>query len=189
MAAVVLVTVFVGLIEAVALTSNSMDHARRQTLASQILNSELEQLRYASWSTVSGLPTASTSIAIDPQFWPAWNSATAYSANYVVSYSGAWYRCTTANFNTVPTNTGYWTSVTAGATTDIVVLQGATFTLARTVNTTNPVTNVREVTFTATWVVKTSRRDASNNPLSFTYSRSNSGWYNKYGLNLSYQRS
>ncbi len=192
MASLILVTVFVGMIEAVVMTSNTMDHARRVTIANQILMHELEDLRNLGWSgstNINGLTTASTTIAIDPQFWPAWNSAMTYSANHVVSYNGAYYRCILANANTVPPNATYWTAVTTAATTDVVVIQGATFTVDRTVTSSNPVTNIREINFTVTWVVKSSRRDASNNPLTFTYTRSASGWYGKYGLNLSYQRS
>jgi len=189
MAAVILTLVFIGLIEAVALTSSTMDHARRQILATQILNNELEELRFSSWTAISALPTPSAAVAIDRQFWPPWKSAPDYVANHVVSYNGAWYRCIAANSNQAPTNTTYWTSVTSGAATDIISRLGATFTVRRTVTSPNPITNIREVNFTVTWVVKTSRRDASNNPLSFTYSRSSSGWYGKYGLNLSYQRS
>ena len=190
MAATILALGFMGLIEAVGVTANMMDHARRQTLATQIINHEIEDLRVASWTTISALPTTSTAVIIEPQFWPIWNSTASYVANHVVAYNNAWYRCIlvpTANQN--PTNTTYWTSVTTGATTDILAFSGATYTLARTVTSPDPVTNIREVNFTVTWVVKTSRRDGSNNPLSFTYTRSNSAWFGKYGLNLSYQRS
>lgn len=190
MAATILALGFMGLIEAVGVTANMMNHARRQTLATQIINHEIQDLRVASWTTISGLPTASTSVAIDYLFWPNWSSTASYVANHVVTYSGAWYRCIlvpTANQN--PTNATYWTSVTTGATSDILAFSGATYTLARTVTSPDPITNIREVNFTVTWIVKTSRRDGSNNPLSFTYTRSNSAWFGKYGLNLSYQRS
>ena len=141
MAALMLTVAFIGMIEAVAVSARMMDSARRQTLATQIINHEIEKLRFASWTTISGLPTASTAIAIDSQF----NAAIAAS--------------------------------------------GATYTLARTLTSPDPVTNIREVNFTATWVVKTSRLDGSGNILSFTYTRSNSAWFGKYGLNLTYQRS
>ena len=74
-----------------------------------------------------------------------------------------------------------------------IAASGATFTLTRTVaNVTTDAlgnTNMREATFTITWVVNTSRRDASDNLLTFTYSRTMSAYYGKYGLNLTYQRS
>jgi len=195
MAATILVVGFIGMIEAVTITSGMMDHARRQTYASQLLNHELEDLRFAPWATtgsVTGIsnltPTTSTAIAIDPVFWPNWSSGANYVANSVVAYNGAWYRCILANSGQTPPNATYWTSVTAGATTDIVSFSGATYTLARTITSPDPVTNIREITFTVTWVVTTSRRDSLGAPLTFTYRRSNSAWYGKYGLNLSYQR-
>ena len=106
-----------------------------------------------------------------------------------MSYNGAWYRCSNANTGQLPTNTSYWTAVTSGLTTDIVSVSGATYTLARTLTSPDPVTNIRQVNFTVTWVVKTSRRNALGNLLTFTYTLSNSAWFGKYGLNLSYQRS
>ena len=188
MAATIIVIGFIGMIEAMAVSSTMMAHSRRQLMATQIINQEMERLRYTDWTTISGLPTASTAMPIDRQFWPPWNSLTNYVVNSVVSYNGAWYRCTTAHKNQVPPNATYWTSVTAEATTDIVIFSGATYTLARTFTSPDPVTNIREVNFTVTWVVTTSRRSGGT-PLTFTYQRSNSAWFGKYGLNLSYQRS
>ena len=189
MASVILVIGFVGMIEAVTLSARMMDSARRQTLASQIINHEVEKLRFNDWTTISGLPTTSTTVAIDLPFWPTWGSVTSYFPNNVVTYNGVSYRCIATNSGRVPPNATYWTAVTSALTTDIVVTQGATFTLARTVTSPDPVTNIREVNFTLTWVVTTSRRDSSNSPLTFRYTRSNSAWYGKYGLNLTYQRS
>ena len=189
MAATILVVAFIGLVEAVKIASDMMDHARRQTLANQIINHEIEKLRFADWTTINALPMASTAVPIDRQFWPTWSSVTTYSVNSVVAYNGAWYRCTSAHSNHVPPNATYWTSVTSGLTTDIVTTSGANYTLARTVTNPNPITNIREVNFTVTWVVSTSRRDALNHLLTFTYILSNSAWFGKYGLNLTYQRS
>ena len=189
MAAIILVAAFIGMIEAVTITASAMDHARRQTFANQIISHEIDKLRLASWTTISGLPTASTALAIDLPFWPTWLSTARYSLNSVVSYNGAWYRCSNANTGQLPTNTSYWTAVTSGLTTDIVSVSGATYTLARTLTSPDPVTNIRQVNFTVTWVVKTSRRNALGNLLTFTYTLSNSAWFGKYGLNLSYQRS
>jgi Tfp pilus assembly protein PilV len=195
MASVILVVGFVGMIEAVTISAKLMDAARRQTLATQIINHEIEKLRFAPWVTtnsitgISNLPTASTAVAIDTAFWPAWNSATPYVANRVVSYNGAFYRCVSAHTGQTPPNATYWTATTAAATSDIIFTQGATYTLARTVTSPNPVTDIREVNFTLTWVVNTSRVDAGGTPLTFTFTRANSAWFGKYGLNLSYQRS
>lgn len=68
-----------------------------------------------------------------------------------------------------------------------IAASGATFTLTRSVA--DPATNLREVTYTITWVVNTSRLDASGNLLTFSYTRSSTAYFGKYGLNLSYQRS
>jgi Tfp pilus assembly protein PilV len=149
MATLVLMVGFIGLIEAVTVTTNTMEHARRQTLAAQILNHEIEELYLASWSTISGLPTTSTTLTIDSQFAEAREAlGDDGSANAVVRFS-----------------------------------------LSRTVTSPNPVTNVREVNFTVTWVVTTSRRDNSGNRVTFTHTRSSSAWYGRYGLPHSYQQS
>lgn len=148
-AALILVVGFIGLIEAVTLASNTMDHARRQTLATQIINHEIEELRLSSWTTISALPTASTAITIDSRFDPARLAlGDDKSGTAVVRFS-----------------------------------------LARTVTNPDPVTNIREVNFTVTWVVTTSRVGANGNRLTFTFSRANSAWFGKYGLNLTYQQS
>ncbi|MBS0662431.1 MAG: prepilin-type N-terminal cleavage/methylation domain-containing protein [Verrucomicrobia bacterium] len=189
MAATIIVIGFIGMIEVIGLISNSIKHGQRETVASQIINNEMAKLRLASWTTISGLSPIATNVAIDPQFWPVWNSTMSYVANNVVTYNGAWYRCTSANTGTVPTNTSYWTTTTTGATSDIVEIGGATFSLSRSLTSPDPVTNIREVIFTVTWVVATSRTKDDGSQLTFTYRRSNVGWFGKYGLNLTYQRS
>jgi len=201
MATLILMVGFIGLIEAVTVTTNTMEHARRQTLATQIIDHEIEELYVSSynaetstwyssnWAKISALPTTSTTVAIDCQFWPTWVSGTEYKVNRVVGYNAAYYRCIQANTGQLPTSTAYWTAVTTSLTTDVVFANGATFTLARTLTNPDPVTNIREANFTVTWVVNTSRRDASGNRVSFTYARSNSAWYGKYGLPLSYRQS
>lgn len=55
MASVILVVGFIGMIQAVTIGSEMLATARRQTLAAQILNHEMEKLRLASWSTLSAL--------------------------------------------------------------------------------------------------------------------------------------
>lgn len=195
MASVILVVGFMGMISAMTATSGMMDHARRQSVANQILNHEIEDLRFLTWDVsgstndIVGVSTTSAAVAIDREFWPTWNGTASYAANHVVSYNGAWYRCILANSNQTPPNATYWTSVTAGATTDIVKIQDAVYTLTRVATTPDPATDIREIKFTVTWVVTTGRRNTSGDLLTFTYSRTGSAWYGKYGLNLSYQRS
>lgn len=148
MASLILAVGFIGMIEAVTLTANSQDRARRQTLASQILAHYTEELYLASWSTISALPAGPTTITIDTQF----NTARQALGDNLTTNSPV------------------------------------RFTLARTVTSPDPATNVREVNFTVTWVVKTSRRTSGGSLLSFTYTRSSSAWYSKYGLPLTYRQ-
>ncbi|MDB6092510.1 MAG: hypothetical protein JWM32_72 [Verrucomicrobia bacterium] len=191
MAATIVVVAFIGMIEAIAVMSSSMAHARRQVFASQIIDHEIEKLRSASWNYINGLPPANvsnpTSIAIDLQFWPNWSARTNYQTDNVVSFAGSWYRCLSANSNQAPTNTLYWDEVTTAIDTDIVTILGAQYVLTRYV--TNPLPNIKEVNFTVTWIVPTSRHAADGTPLNFSYKRSNSAWFGQFGLNLSYQKS
>lgn len=68
MAAIILTVGFMGLIQAVTICSGMMDQARRQTLASQILDHEIEELRFLDWNGIKALSTTTQSVAIDPQF-------------------------------------------------------------------------------------------------------------------------
>ena len=149
MAAIILTVGFMGLIQAVTICSGMMDQARRETLAAQILDHEIENLRLESWTDIQNLTATSPAPSIDGQF------------------------------------------------DDAIKASGATYTLLRSVSNIDPSTNtntavdtgLREVTFTLTWIVKTSRRDGSGSPVSFTYTRINSAYFGKNGLNLTYQRS
>jgi Tfp pilus assembly protein PilV len=149
MAAVILVVGLIGLIEAVAISASAMDQARRATLATQIISHEIEKLYFSSWSTISGLPTASTAITIDSQFDQA-------------------------------------RLALGDDKTGTAVVR---FSMTRTVTSPDPVTNIREVNFTVTWVVTSSRLDAGGSRVAFTYTRANSAWFGKYGLPLSYSQS
>ena len=64
MAAVILVVGFIGLIQAVTIGSETLDTARKQQVADQIMAAEIEQLRAGPWSTIANLP-ASATITID----------------------------------------------------------------------------------------------------------------------------
>lgn len=216
-ASVILVVGFVGMIEGVGLGSKMMDASRRQTIAAQILNHEIEKLRLESWTTIQNLSTSTTwssgtgyavgdvvsyqggwfACAIantnhtpaESSYWTAymtWGASTAYSKSNLVSYNGTWYWCSVANTAQLPTNTSYWTVYSGSVSSDTNA--GATYTLTRTVS--DIVSgSLREVTFTVTWVVTTNRLKADGTPLTFTYTRGNSSWFGKYGLNLTYQRS
>lgn len=191
MAAVILLVGFIGMIEAVVIGAGMMDNARRQTLAAQILNHETEQLRLLSWTAINSLPTTSTTLGA------AYSASTPYVVGDTVTHGGAWYRCIQAGTGQTPSgSSSYWRTDTppyANTLSTAGVALGATFTLTRTAAniTTDALgnTNMREATFTITWVVNTSRRDSLGNLLTFTYSRTMSAFYGKYGLNLSHQRS
>jgi Tfp pilus assembly protein PilV len=216
MASLILVVAFIGMIEAMAVTSTTMDHARRQTLAAQIITHETEQLRLENWSTILNLSTNSnwssgTAYSVgalvsyqgatytcitantnnappNASCWAAymtWSSATSYNRMDLVSYNGTWYRCIADNSAQTPPNASYWTTY-SGAIANTGVDSGAIYTVTRAVS--DLTTDLREVSVTVSWVVTTSRKDSSGNPLSFTYSRTGVTYYSKYGLSLSYQR-
>src|SRR5512140_1701005 len=71
MAATILVVGFIGMIQAVSLTCRMMDHARRQILATQIVNHEIEKLRLVGWSNgstgINDLAAGPTTVTIDSQ--------------------------------------------------------------------------------------------------------------------------
>jgi Tfp pilus assembly protein PilV len=183
-AALVLVVAFIGMIRALAFSSSLMDHARRQTIATQILTHEIEQLRLRSWAEINALPTTAS--------LTVWNAATAYVISDLVIYNGTWRQCIVANTGIAPTEDpddpdSFW-STYSGPIADTGISDGATFTVSRTAT---PLSThaMREVTFTVTWTVVSGRRKADNTPLIFTYSRVNTAYFGKNGLNLTYQRS
>lgn len=201
MATLILMVGFIGVIEGVTVAANTLDHGRRQLFATQILAHHTDELYLASWNTISSWsrwasssPVAAdeTRVAIDFQFWPPWSGATNYQTNRVVTHNGASYRSRTGHINQEPPNATYWTVVSSAAppsNNDIVTIFGATYTLVRTVTNPDPVGNIREVNFTVRWVVKTDRRDANGNQVTFQKQLSTSAWYGKYGLLLSYRQS
>lgn len=155
MAATILTVGFMGLIQAVTISSGMMDAARRQTLAAQILTHEIERLRLLPWQDLVASDGSNdiAGLAANPSYQPD------------------------TQFDTARAAVG--DNQTANASVKFTVgLSVATIT-----------TGLREATITVTWVVTTSRRDGSGNPLKFTYTRVNSAYLGKNGLNLTYQRS
>lgn len=193
-AATILVVGFIGMIEAVTIGSGMMDHARRQTLANQIINHEIEQLRLQTWTAISLMPTSSTALGA------SYSASTAYVVGDTVTYNGAWYRNIQAGTGQIPSSSSsYWTVDTppyANVVDSSGAALGATYTLTRSLtNIASDSTGTviqREVTLTLTWVVHTSRRDSltsSGNRLDFTFTRVGVAYFGKYGLNAGYQRS
>ncbi len=62
MASVILVVGFMGMIQAITIGSEMLATARRQTLASQILEHEIGKLRLTAWSSLPTVGTATTSV-------------------------------------------------------------------------------------------------------------------------------
>ncbi len=62
LAATVLALTLVGMIGVIESGTQMLDLSRKQTLAAQILHSEIDQLRLQSWPTVSGYSTTGTAI-------------------------------------------------------------------------------------------------------------------------------
>lgn len=102
MASVILVVGFIGMIQAVTIGSEMLATARRQTIAAQILNHEMERLRMVSWTSLSNLATTTT-----------WSSGTGYTAGATVRYGGGWYTCIRAHTNQTPTNSVYWSAASS----------------------------------------------------------------------------
>lgn len=65
MAATILVVGFIGMIEAITIGSEMLDVSRKQVIAAEIIQAEVAKLRLSSWTTVTGLPTGTTTITID----------------------------------------------------------------------------------------------------------------------------
>ena len=154
MASLILLVGFIGLMEAVTVSAHTMNHARRQTLATQILSHEIKKLYLAPWTNgstgINDLTTAKISLPVDSQFDQA--------------------------------------RLALGD--DLSATALVRFSVTRTVTSPDPVPGLlREVNFTVTWIVGTSRRKPDGTTLSFTSTRSNSAWYGKNGLHLSYRSS
>src|SRR5437879_582228 len=64
MAAAILLVGFVGMIQAITIGSESLDAARKQQVASQLVTAEIEKLRGGAWSVIANLPASGT-ITID----------------------------------------------------------------------------------------------------------------------------
>ncbi len=58
MATTILLVGFIGMIQAVTIGSESLDTARKQQVANQIVMAEIEKLRGGEWSAVASLPAS-----------------------------------------------------------------------------------------------------------------------------------
>jgi hypothetical protein len=72
LAATVLALTLVGMIQVIDSGSEMLDLSRKQTIAGQILHSEIDQLRLQSWATVTSYPAGPTafSTTVGPSYDP-----------------------------------------------------------------------------------------------------------------------
>ncbi len=181
-ASLILVIGFIGMIRAMTFTSGLMDHARRQTVAAQILVHEIEQLRLRSWTEINALPAGPTVME--------WSAIFTYQTGDLVSKDGAWYRSAAANAGNTPGSAPSFWIPYSGPVAGNGVSDGARYRVSRTATTLAPAAgSVREITFTVTWTVASGRTDDYGAPVVFTYTRVNTAYFGKNGLNLTYQRS
>jgi Tfp pilus assembly protein PilV len=182
LAATVLALTLTGMIGVIESGSQMLDLSRKQTLAAQILHSEIDQLRLQSWMAVAGeIPAGTTSV-----------SGTFYSSTQV-GYSG------TPALLVTPGN-GYPsgpTTLTASNDPSFAAFVASypqvasNFTLTRTVSCIEPAQtnqnptpyttppNLIQVTFTIQWKGISGR----------SYSRSATTLVGSNGLSIAYQRS
>lgn len=81
MATTILVVGFIGMIQAVTINSEVLDTARKQQIATQIMDAEIERLRATSWSVIAGLPSSGT-ITINPAGVISGNETSFALSNY-----------------------------------------------------------------------------------------------------------
>lgn len=164
MAAVILVVGFIGMISALTVGSEMLATARRQNLANQIINHELEKLRYVDFATINAYAAGPTSLTIDTQFS---SSITACGL-------------TTDNSNTANPY------ITLDRTVSAVV-SGSMCQVTFTVTWQKSGTTTAATAVTGSWLnILSFKRNA---PIQRTYVRKGVGFFGKYGLNLSTQRS
>lgn len=178
LAATVLALTLVGMIGVIESGTQMLDVSRMQTIAAQILHSEIDQLRLQSWTVIAGEPQG---------------TVTLFHSTTQVGYSGP------SGLFVTPGN-GYPagpTTLTASNDPSLAQFvanypQVATlFTLTRTVSCVEPVQAnqnptpytstplLLQVTFTITWTGITGR----------SYSRSSTTLVGQNGLSVAYQRS
>jgi hypothetical protein len=139
MAATILVVGFIGMIQALTIGSEMMATARRQTLATRLLNHYVDKLRVETYATIDALPKTSTLIGSSVSSEPAFDDE-------------------------------FVTPVSAS---------GAVFRLHRAIAAVSGSSDLLDVTLTVTWVVRPSGITVSR-----TYTRTNSVYIARHGLNL-----
>ena len=69
-ASAVMLAGIVGMIQVVISGSEMLDVSRKQTVAMQIIHTQIESIRLSDWTTVNTLPTSATSVAINSSLQP-----------------------------------------------------------------------------------------------------------------------
>jgi len=186
LAATVLALTLVGMIGVVESGAQMLDLSRKQTMAAQILHSEIDQLRLQSWAAIAGEPPSVGSAGTPPTF-------TFYSSTQV-GYSGSAMTLSTPG-NGYPSGPTTLTSSNDPSFAQFVAgypHAANIFTLTRTVaciepaqSNNNPGTPysstplLLQVTFTITWKGITGR----------SYSRVSTTLVGQNGLSVIYQKS
>ena len=85
MAAALLAMSVMGMIQAVTYGSQMLDVSRKQTIAAQILRTEIDKLHLADWTVVSGYATTATSLTLDSSFAGVANGFTVSRTAVLVS--------------------------------------------------------------------------------------------------------
>ena len=182
LAATVLALTLTGMIGVVESGSQMLDLSRKQTLAAQILHSEIDQLRLQSWMAVAGEPAGGTGL-VQPGF----------SSSTQVGYSGSpTFLSTPGNgYPMGPTTLTELNDPSFAAFVANYPQVSKVFTLTRTVSCIDPpqanqnptayasAPLLLQVTFTIQWKGITGR----------SYSRSTTTLVGSNGLSVAYQRS
>jgi Tfp pilus assembly protein PilV len=87
MASTILVVGFTGLIQGITIGSEALDTARKQQVATQIMDAEIERLRSGPWSAIAGL-AASASLTISPAGVISGDTTGFALTNYTATTSG-----------------------------------------------------------------------------------------------------
>jgi hypothetical protein len=161
LAATVLAFTLVGMIGVVESGAQMLDLSRKQTMATQILHSELDQLRLQSWETISGYNAAGNAV---------------FGQGYA---AGPTTLTTTSDPSLAQFETNY------PNTTNIFTLTRTVTCLEPAQSNPNPASNysvnplLLQVTFTIQWTGLTGR----------SYTRTSTTLIGQNGLSVAYQRS
>jgi hypothetical protein len=177
LAATVLALTLVGMINVVEAGTQMLDVARKQTIASQILHGEIDQLRTQSWPVISGYPPLEGSLPSSVQV--------SFPSSIQVGYTGPAQTLTTPGCG-YPVGSSSSSSLTTANDPSFALFAAnnpqiaGRFSVSRTVyiiNSHSGVPTLLQVEFTVTWAGVTNH----------SYSRKATTLVAPNGLNLAYQ--